>query len=1243
MKKVVSAFSVKSLRAKTVLWALLPTTLVLVVVTIIALYAYEQVAREVIQERDAELARISAARLSERLGQYSGILQSVAAEDDLQSMEPARLRSALDGAQNQLYVFDAGVVVYDSEGVALWSHPFAPERRGTDFPVTPEFDKVRQTLRPAFSDVFKDAISGEDVILVGVPIVGSAGGFRGLLAGMFKMKYPLLGAIYAEVLELKVGRRGYAYLVDGNGRVIYHPDGSQVGRNLATTVPVVRATRGETGAVLTGDPATGERVISGFTRVPGTGWGLITQERWAEVAGPIRGYNKLLLGLLVVGGVLSSTLIFFSIGRCLRPIKDLTRGAERLAGGDFEYTIAAGPGDEIGALAQQFNTMASALKESYRHLERRVAERTKELATLNAVAQTVSRSLELDALLCATLDKVLEVLEFESGAIYLKNPKTGELQMACHQGLSEEFRAVVAKGIISARAAETGDPIVIDDLSQEPDAPKAIVDEGYRSVASIPLLSKGQVEGVLTTANRQLRRFRREDVDLLLSIGHQIGVAIENARLFEAEQRRAEQFKVISEVSRQITSILPVDELLDQIARLIQEVFNYYLVEIGLIEGDELVFKARAGRGWDSQVESFRLKVSQEGITGWVAATGEPLLIPDVSQEPRYVRVTDTETRSELAVPIQAKDRVIGVLNVESDRGNAFDESDLAVLQSLAQQAGLAIEKARLLAAERQRADELDALYTTLTDIAAELELPSLLEAIVKRAAGLMNATGGELGLYDEASQEVRIVVSHNLGGNYASTIHKLGEGAMGTVAETRQPLVIEDYQQWEGGLSQYPDIHATLATPLEVGGRLVGVFTTVTTDPDRKFDSSDLHLLSIFARQAAIAIENARLFKAEQRRAEQFHVIGKVGQRITSILAVDELLDQIARLIQEAFNYYHVGIGLIEGDEVVYTAGAGVLWDDPRFQVEPARFKIGRTGVTGWVAQSGEPLLVPDVSQERRYIWMRGSRTRSELAMPIKAKGEVIGVMDVQSDYLNAFDESDLAVLQSLADQAGIAIENALLYEQAQQVAILEERRRLARDLHDSVTQSLYSVTLFAEAARRLAGNGDLERTESYLGKLGETAQQALKEMRLLVYELRPSRLEQEGLISALDQRLSTVERRAGVETTLLVEGNVDLPKSVEEGVYGIALEALNNALKHAAASEVTVQIRSDDAGVVELEVADNGRGFNPDAVGSTGGMGLISMRERTERLGGEFQIVSAPGEGTKVQVKVGLKNVNG
>jgi hypothetical protein len=190
-------FSIKSLRTKTILSALIPTALVLVVAAIIGLYSYEQAAREVIQQRDAELARVSAARLSENLGQYKRILRSVAAWGDVQSMERARLSSALEDAQNQLYVFDAGVVVYNNVGVALWSQPFAAERQGSNFPVPSDFDKVRRTLRPVFSDVFKDEISGKDVILVGVPIVGREAQFKGVLAGMFKMKYPLLGPIYA--------------------------------------------------------------------------------------------------------------------------------------------------------------------------------------------------------------------------------------------------------------------------------------------------------------------------------------------------------------------------------------------------------------------------------------------------------------------------------------------------------------------------------------------------------------------------------------------------------------------------------------------------------------------------------------------------------------------------------------------------------------------------------------------------------------------------------------------------------------------------------------------------------------------------------------------------------------------------------------------------------------------------------------------------------------------------------------
>ena len=166
--------------------------------------------------------------------------------------------------------------------------------------------------------------------------------------------------------------------MDGKGRVIYHRNTSLFGADLATTEPVMSVVEGNTGAVVA-DDITGERVVSGYAPVPGTSWGVVTQEEWSNVIGPIQSHNRVLLALLILGGVISTVLIFFAIGRVLKPIKALTRGAQRIAGGDFDYAIASTSGDEVQALAHQFNTMAGALKESYTDLERKVAARTEEL------------------------------------------------------------------------------------------------------------------------------------------------------------------------------------------------------------------------------------------------------------------------------------------------------------------------------------------------------------------------------------------------------------------------------------------------------------------------------------------------------------------------------------------------------------------------------------------------------------------------------------------------------------------------------------------------------------------------------------------------------------------------------------------------------------------------------------------------------------------------------------------------
>jgi len=212
-----------------------------------------------------------------------------------------------------------------------------------------------------------------------------------------------------------------------------------------------------------------------------------------------------------------------------------------------------------------------------------------------------------------------------------------------------------------------------------------------------------------------------------------------------------------------------------------------------------------------------------------------------------------------------------------------------------------------------------------------------------------------------------------------------------------------------------------------------------------------------------------------------------------------------------------------------------------------------------------------------------------------------------------------------------------------AEELAVLKERNRLARELHDSVTQSLHSATLLAEAGQRLLGSGDFERARRYLIRVSEISQQALKEMRLLVYELRPLALRDIGLVGALQQRLDAVERRSGVEVELSVEEGVDIPASVEEELYRIAMEALNNALKHANPTRVTVSLQKTEEETlpcIELAILDDGIGFDLESEAGHGGLGLISMKERIEKLGGELTILSAPGEGTQVKACMSMNS---
>jgi signal transduction histidine kinase len=251
---------------------------------------------------------------------------------------------------------------------------------------------------------------------------------------------------------------------------------------------------------------------------------------------------------------------------------------------------------------------------------------------------------------------------------------------------------------------------------------------------------------------------------------------------------------------------------------------------------------------------------------------------------------------------------------------------------------------------------------------------------------------------------------------------------------------------------------------------------------------------------------------------------------------------------------------------------------------------------------------------------------------VPLTVADEVYGSLVLYYSEPRTFDAEQIALAIAFADQAALAIENAWLHEQARGAAVTQERSRLARELHDSVTQQMYSLTLLAEGWRRLARAGQLEDVEAALAELGEIAQQALKEMRLMIYELRTPALERVGFLAALQQRLALVENRSGIQAQLVAEEPVELPPALDEGLYRIAVEALNNSLKHAAATEVTVSLRCRPERI-ELAVIDNGLGFDPAASVSRG-LGLSGLYERAEKLGGTLAIESAPSHGTTVRV---------
>jgi signal transduction histidine kinase len=289
-----------------------------------------------------------------------------------------------------------------------------------------------------------------------------------------------------------------------------------------------------------------------------------------------------------------------------------------------------------------------------------------------------------------------------------------------------------------------------------------------------------------------------------------------------------------------------------------------------------------------------------------------------------------------------------------------------------------------------------------------------------------------------------------------------------------------------------------------------------------------------------------------------------------------------------------------------------------------------------GWAAvatSQPEALLIADTScDERTPAFMRAAPPLALILAPLQAEGRTLGLLGMARPAAESFDLDEVALLVSIVNQVGMAVHAEALRQLVQQASVLEERQRLARDLHDSVTQSLYGLVTLTEVGLMRMEANHLEDSADTYRKIGQSARQAIREMRLFIHQLRPPVLDQEGLAGALDLRLAAVEGRSDVRARLIADEDLRLTLPVETALYHIAQEALNNALKHAHAANVTVTLARLAPRGVRLEVLDDGCGF--DLRHAAGGMGLGNMQARANEIGATLEITSQPGRGTRVTI---------
>lgn len=566
----------------------------------------------------------------------------------------------------------------------------------------------------------------------------------------------------------------------------------------------------------------------------------------------------------------------------------------------------------------------------------------------------------------------------------------------------------------------------------------------------------------------------------------------------------------------------------------------------------------------------------------------------------------------------------------------------------------------RLYAAgEAERHKQVDRLKL-INDVARQmssLDIDEMLSALLNRVCSAISAEYGYALLIDPAHTQATFVAA--VGPN-AQTLkgHDLPliGSVMGTVIKQGQTLLINNTSslpQFFVEIDSYVGCitRSLVVVPLKSKRETMGALIVTNKLEEAHFTEDNLSLLFSLSQLASGPVENARLFQQLQRYSQDLEeavaartvyltAINETSRAISSIVAMDELFDKVSRFISALFNQARVSLCLRTGNYLTFQTTY-----DGEFgpEVVPAnyRLKINPQHILGRCVLTGEAEVIEQTSTADLYLLSQGdSDDSTALAVPLSIGGKTIGLITVQSHSWIASRKQDLETLQSLASQVAVAMENSRLLQKSRDMATVQERTRLARDMHDGIAQNLAYLLLRVDKCLLMAENIH-PRLENELENISQVITRNIEELRRHIFDLRPVGLEGQSIFKVIKAMSREFAEQMGVRINCEIIGEeIDLPHDVESSLYRVFQEALSNIWWHAQCKQIEITLQTHPDRVIDLVIKDDGVGFTPAQTPKSSslrhGLGLVSMQERIRGLGGTFTIESAPGEGTVIRVNV-------